>query len=337
MRSLVVPLEEEIKALKEKLRTTDEELQQYQKQEKSQPKQNVNQSEQSTTTDDSETESLKKEIELFKLELEKEAGLRQQLEIQWQEKREAHKEEVNEMLEKITRLETEFNQLEIRYNESKDDIYNECRKLMSEREEVHRYVSNLQRDNDFLAGKFLASSSELEAQLIDMPNSVEELHEVILKTREQLIQARVGCENGQRQAQTSSDEAQVLRDQLREKQALENHSAHQIRALEYVTWIYLRRLLINNSYHFRNQLRYHETEREKFDSIRATYITKEAEYKKQTAELRHQLIELQESREKLDKANIDLRNKMSVLQQDLANNEAVQKDFVRLSQSLQVL
>lgn len=33
---------------------------------------------------------------------------------------------------------------------------------------------------------------------------------------------------------------------------------------------------------------------------------------------------------------MELRNKMSVLQQDLANSEAVQKDFVRLSQSLQV-
>lgn len=40
--------------------------------------------------------------------------------------------------------------------------------------------------------------------------------------------------------------------------------------------------------------------------------------------------------DELDRQNIELRNKMSVLQQDLSNNEAVQKDFVRLSQSLQM-
>lgn len=40
--------------------------------------------------------------------------------------------------------------------------------------------------------------------------------------------------------------------------------------------------------------------------------------------------------EKLERRNMELKNKTSVLQQDLGNSEAVQKDFVRLSQSLQV-
>lgn len=40
--------------------------------------------------------------------------------------------------------------------------------------------------------------------------------------------------------------------------------------------------------------------------------------------------------EKLERQNMELKNKTSVLQQDLGNSEAVQKDFVRLSQSLQV-
>lgn len=40
--------------------------------------------------------------------------------------------------------------------------------------------------------------------------------------------------------------------------------------------------------------------------------------------------------EKLERQNIESKNKMTVLQQELGNSEAVQKDFVRLSQSLQV-
>lgn len=49
--------------------------------------------------------------------------------------------------------------------------------------------------------------------------------------------------------------------------------------------------------------------------------------------IRIQLVLLQE---KLERHNKELKNKISVIQQDLGNSEAVQKDFVRLSQSLQV-
>lgn len=40
--------------------------------------------------------------------------------------------------------------------------------------------------------------------------------------------------------------------------------------------------------------------------------------------------------EKFERQNFELKNKTSVLQQELGNSEEVQKDFVRLSQSLQV-
>lgn len=49
-----------------------------------------------------------------------------------------------------------------------------------------------------------------------------------------------------------------------------------------------------------------------------------------------QIIELSEAKEKFEKRSHDLSTKVTMLQQELANNEAVQKDFVKLSQSLQV-
>lgn len=63
---------------------------------------------------------------------------------------------------------------------------------------------------------------------------------------------------------------------------------------------------------------------------------KEIELKKICSDLREQEIELREANDKLEKSNLDLRTKMSTLQQDMANSEVVQKDFVRLSQSLQM-
>lgn len=102
-----------------------------------------------------------------------------------------------------------------------------------------------------------------------------------------------------------------------------------------------------------------EIERQKLINIKDAYEKKEIDFNKQSSELRVQVIELREanvsfggipsdwlaepterfyfySQEKLERQNNELRNKMSVLQQDLGNSEAVQKDFVRLSQSLQV-
>lgn len=99
-----------------------------------------------------------------------------------------------------------------------------------------------------------------------------------------------------------------------------------------------------------------EIERQKLINIKDAYEKKEIDFNKQSSELRVQVIELREAnvsfalefrvkqltehyfflQEKLERQNNELRNKMSVLQQDLGNSEAVQKDFVRLSQSLQV-
>ena len=62
----------------------------------------------------------------------------------------------------------------------------------------------------------------------------------------------------------------------------------------------------------------------------------EVDYKKQTSELRMQNIDLTEKYDRFEKTNHDLKSKLSMMQQELVTNEAVQKDFVKLSQSLQV-
>lgn len=62
----------------------------------------------------------------------------------------------------------------------------------------------------------------------------------------------------------------------------------------------------------------------------------ELDYKKQTSELRIENIDLAEKNDRFEKTNHDLKSKLSLMQQELVTNEAVQKDFVKLSQSLQV-
>ncbi|XP_055713490.1 rab GTPase-binding effector protein 1 isoform X1 [Phlebotomus papatasi] len=352
LRSLVVPLEEEIKALKEKLRATDEELQSFRggpasdsaivgllkdTQPAKEPKSAVDgnlpcemcknyemqlvQAQENVRKEQTKTEQVMKQVERVKEDLDREAVLRRELEAQWQEKREQHKNEVVSLTEHIKKTEDSFAHLQRHYNEIKDEINQELLKLTHERESVHRHLESLQRDNDILAGKYLATSEEIQNQEINLPNTVEELQEMLLQVHQSLIEARVGCEFEQTKSISLRDESQLLRDQLesfyKERQAYEREVVANLRSSEL-------------------QLKESMAKVRQLTSLKEAYERKELEYKKESSELREQAIDLRALNTKLEKANADLKGKVTTLQQDLANGEAVQQDFVRLSQSLQM-
>lgn len=287
LRSLVIPLEEEIRALKEKLRATDEELQKSRggtgivmsasnsnlgsalvgmlnesksnhslsnaqnTAEESEPTDNgpPNESdvvqvacemcknyESQLVSSQNDQENLRKDIERFAEEQAKEAALRRDLEEKWQEKRDKYKEHVSKLTTTVEHNERELAALQKHYSTFKEEVNEELTKLTAERESVHRHLNTLQDDNDFLAGRYLASSEEMENQLIDLPSTVEELQETLLQSHQSLIEARVGCEFEQRKCASYLDEIQVLRDQLQaawaERHASDRDFSARIKSLE---------------------------------------------------------------------------------------------------------
>lgn len=121
---------------------------------------------------------LEKQLIELKEELEREIALRKDLDKQWQEKREVHKEQVESLTSQVKKTEDLFHQLIKTYNEMKDSTNQELLKLTSEREKVYHHLDNLQKDNDFLSGKYLLHSQQLKDDEINLPQSVEELHEL---------------------------------------------------------------------------------------------------------------------------------------------------------------
>lgn len=264
LRSLVVPLEEEIKALKEKLRTTDEELQTYRgatksvnesalvgmisERDKSDPNpaascatcadylSKITKVEGEIVEEKRMHESTKRDVLRLKEDLDREGALRQDLEEQWQEKREIHKLEVEKLTEKVENGEREVALMQRHYADFKDDINQELMKLTMERENIHRHLDKMHSDNEFLCGKYLATSQELQNQRIDLPNNVEDLQELLLQYHENLIEARVGCEHQQRENMSLLDEGQLLRDRLNdvnnERQAFEKDVSTKFKSLE---------------------------------------------------------------------------------------------------------
>lgn len=275
LRSLVIPLEGEIKALKEKLRSADEEIQKLRSTDGNTSATieasalvgmlNENRTGHTDTVEpnaaaatlseqneadctmcknyesqlvfvQSEKDRSSKDIERLTEELSKEAALRCDLERKWQEKRDKYNEQVQQLVIKVDLSEKQLAEFQRHYAVFKDEVSAELLKLSNEREMVHRHLTTLQDDNDFLAGRYMESSEEMQNQIIDFPSTVEELQETLLQSHQSLIEARVGCEFAQRKCESYADEAQVLRDQfqnaLEERKTSDRQFTSQIKNLE---------------------------------------------------------------------------------------------------------
>lgn len=121
---------------------------------------------------------LEKQVNEFKAELEVEVALRKDLDKQWQEKREQHRIQVESLTHQVKKTEDLFRALVNNYNEVKENTNHELLKLTAEREKLYTHLETLQKDNDFLSGKYIMHSSALKDQEIDLPQNVTELHEM---------------------------------------------------------------------------------------------------------------------------------------------------------------
>lgn len=257
----------------------------------------------------------------MKQDLVKESSLRLDLEKTWQDKREAHKDEVQKLCDQLNSSERKFHEIQDEFNMFKDDVNRELLKVMEERQQINEHLETLQRDNDYLSCRYLEHSSALKDQDINLPQSIDELHELVLRLNENLILSKTGQEFNEKKSISARDEANLLRDQLhgkeKEREFLEQKLNSRIHSLE-------DNLKQQHHTHLKYLAEKEELQRELNDN------------KKEISDLRMQNIELSEKMEQLDKDKLDLKQKLSMMQHDLATSETVQKDFVRLSQSLQV-
>ncbi|XP_057325164.1 rab GTPase-binding effector protein 1 [Microplitis mediator] len=296
LRSLVVPLEEEINALKEKLRSTDDELQKYKElpQAQLQPKKLegdqgeitcdmcVNYEAQLVKMQTTAKELEKQLAESDKMlqsqreELIKEVEFRKGMEEKWNEKKEEHKIKVTELTSASQLAQQTLQELKLQFKQMHQGVTEELAKLTRGREEVQRHLIELQRENEVLVGKHSKHSQQLQSENINMPNTVEELHMSLLRAHEDLIIARVAQEVAQEKEATMQYELNLLREQMI------------------------------------------------------------AEKDEKIERLESALKETSAAKKEADTTIAELRQRVTSLQQVLETSGEVQKDFVRLSQSLQV-
>lgn len=272
-------------------------------------------------TERQKTAKVEKIIERLKQDLLKESALRLDLEKTWQEKREEHKDEVQKLCDQLNCSERRFKDLQNDFTNFKEEINRELAKVIDERQQINQHLETLERDNEFLSGRYLQHSEELKAANINLPQNIDELQELVLGLNENLIESKVGQEFSEAKCISFRDEASLLRDQLqrkeKEREFLEQKLNHRIHSLEDK---------LKQQHHIHMKL---SNEKEELQKV-------ENDNKKEISDLRMQNIELSENVDRIDKKNVELKSKVAMMQQELLTSEAVQKDFVKLSQSLQV-
>lgn len=336
MRSLVVPLEDEIQQLKQKLREAYEEMEKTRGIESETKSALVGllsevreespeletkadlcslcknyETQLVQTQEEIESEKLKtvkaeKIIARLQQDLLKESDLRLDLEKSWQIKREEHKEEVQKMCVILNNSEQKLSVLQNEFTEFKADLKTKMVEVVQEREGISIYLQTLQRDNEYLSGLYLQHSDELKAQDINLPQSIEGLQEKLIILNENLIESKVGMEFNQAKCISFRDEASLLRDQLqkkeKERELLEQKLHHRIRSLEDK---------LKNEHHIHLKLL---DDKETLQKV-------ETDNKKEISDLRMQLISLRDDVERLEKNKVELKSRVQMMQQELSTSE----------------
>lgn len=76
----------------------------------------------------------------------------------------------------------------------------------------------LQGENDYLVGKYSETSEQLQDEIINLPGTVEELHELVLRKHEELITAKIAKEAAEENTNTLKSDITLLSDKIQDEQ-----------------------------------------------------------------------------------------------------------------------
>lgn len=253
----------------------------------------------------------------YREDLSKESEFRKEMEEKWNEKKEEHKTQVAELKSMMESSEAALNELNKVYTETIAAISDQLACLTQDREKAQNELERLQAENDNLVGKHTAHSEQLQNEIINLPDKVEDLQELLLKFREDLIAAKVAKEAIEAKENVLHCEIQLLQEEQRRREDVENALKQDLTEL-------------------RKNLDHYEKERLHNLEKQGKLETALTGSQRMVTDLKKKVSELEKEKEKMESAITELKGRISSLQRELTEAETVQMDFVRLSQSLQV-
>ena len=268
---------------------------------------------------------------------------RKEMEATWNQKGEDYKTQIEKIEEKLRNAELavskvrNFLQLFIRFTKNQllqmnssylsltEASRSDLQTLTKDREKIVRELKRLQAENDSLVGKHSILSEQMASEMINLPDTMEDMQLLLLTYREDLIAAKLGKERAEEKLR---NDVGVLKGHLVSEQqgrkAMDKQMRSEIQDLQ-------SKVVILEE--VRAELAREKEQRMALAEEMRKLETQQVEARQQKEE---ETVAASSEKEGMMAEVMELRGKVKLLQTDLDNSVAVQQDFVRLSQSLQM-
>ncbi|KAK9536950.1 hypothetical protein VZT92_006692 [Zoarces viviparus] len=235
---------------------------------------------------------------------------------------------VSAFMQRVQESELLLVSLQQAFSEAKSNTQQQMAVLVKSREQVADELSRLQRDNESLQGKHRLHAELQQQEDFQMPNTVQELHGLVLRLREDLVALRTSADHMEEKLKAEilflkeqNQAEQCLKENLEETLQLEIEGCKE----EIASFCSLK-----------TELERIKAEKEKLQSSLAEKTETLESIQGLRIGLERQLRELTTAKSALETQAFDEKGKAQRLQTELDVSEQVQKDFVKLSQTLQV-
>ncbi|XP_051681282.1 rab GTPase-binding effector protein 1 isoform X1 [Oryctolagus cuniculus] len=214
------------------------------------------------------------------------------------------------------------------FSQAKRDVQDQMAVLMQSREQVSEELVRLQKDNDSLQGKHSLHVSLQQAEDSILPDTAEALRELVLKYRETIVSVRTAADHMEEKLKA---EILFLKEQIQAEQCLKENLEETLQleienCKEEIASISSLKAELERIKVEKGQLESTLQEKtEQLERLQETRAHLEEQLKKETA-----------AKASVEQLMFEEKNKAQRLQTELDVSEQVQRDFVKLSQTLQV-
>uniref|UniRef100_A0A673ZHK3 Rab GTPase-binding effector protein 1 n=1 Tax=Salmo trutta TaxID=8032 RepID=A0A673ZHK3_SALTR len=243
-------------------------------------------------------------------QLERTMSEKQELEDSMKQGNEETTAKVAALMQRVQESESLLKTLQEAFSQAKRNTQEQMAVLMQSREQVAEELSRLQRDNDGLTGKHRLHLSLQQQEDFKLPTMVQELQALVLQLREDIVVVRTAADHLEEKLKA---EILFLKEQLQAEQCLKENLEDTL------------------------QLEIDGCKEEIVDCFSLAEKRKTlASVQGLKSSLEEQLRELTTTKTALEAQVLDEKDKALRLQTELDVSEQVQRDFVKLSQTLQV-
>uniref|UniRef100_A0A8C0VWS0 Rab GTPase-binding effector protein 1 n=1 Tax=Castor canadensis TaxID=51338 RepID=A0A8C0VWS0_CASCN len=261
-------------------------------------------------------------------QLEKTMKDKQELEDFIKQSAENSSHQISTLVLRAQASEVLLEELQQGFSQAKRDVQEQMAVLMQSREQVSEELVRLQKDNDSLQGKHSLHVSLQQAEDFVLPDTMEMLQELVLKYRENIIHVRTAADHMEEKLKA---EILFLKEQIQAEQCLKENLEETLQleienCKEEIASISSLKAELERIKVEKGQLE--STLREKsqqLESLQEIKVNLEEQLKKETA-----------AKVTIEQLMFEEKNKAQRLQTELDVSEQVQRDFVKLSQTLQV-